>query len=496
MSKKSETWEKLLGYRTDQTGAIFWLVKVEELGDVWKPDADVKDHKDWENLSLGQRHQLRQTQQREPQSPHRFSLDNLSNPFSRPNSPTPPASPNTAPDLPGGDAVKEGYSKDGTTYTVLSDNQFQFWDAAGNEINYCEGQVLFSKGDSGHRQRGALLSRMSWRQKRLPIGPLLWPEKCYAFTNEENPERLVCFGPYLDLGKTAKKSKKKKPQQGTRFVLVLRRVKDVETPYQLCLFRISMIDCDHPFQLIDSKEWDEHLSYLLPYSFDVSAKLLKGLFEGKTLTKQAEEEAKKVGENGRPTYQPTEAELECGLWKVGTHKWWCRCGFCKNARGKVYETAGVSYPTLQPGSQAAEWFKLSETFGKQYPNLAGLIQAFALSGFAGGPPQQPMVNPLTGGTNAGQQGQPSPYFPWPQQINQPGGAPFQPQQFYQQQAPAGWQPQPYQPYQHSVTQPYQPQQGDGGLSAFLAHSQQQTSSYVAHAQSQSANFINYLANQR
>eukprot|EP00808_Paulinella_micropora_P013890 g52597.t1 len=230
MSKKSETWKKLLGYRTDQTGAIFWLVKVEELGDVWKPDADVKDYKDWENLSLGQRHQLRQTQQsileQRPQSPHRFSLDNLSNPFSRPKSPTPPASPNTAPDLPGGDAVKEGYSKDGTTYTVLSDNQFQFWDAAGNDITYCEGQVLFSKGDSGHRQRGALLSRMSWRQKRLPT---------------ENPERLVCFGPYLDLGKTAKKSKKKKPQQGTRFVLVLRRVKDFETPYQLCLFRISMI---------------------------------------------------------------------------------------------------------------------------------------------------------------------------------------------------------------------------------------------------------------
>eukprot|EP00808_Paulinella_micropora_P013892 g52601.t1 len=48
----------------------------------------------------------------------------------------------------------------------------------------------------------------------------------------------------------------------------------------------------------------------------------------------------------------------------------------------------------------------------------------------------------------------------------------------------------------TVTQPYQPQQGDGGLSAFLAHSQQQTSSYLAHAQSQSANFINYLANQR
>eukprot|EP00808_Paulinella_micropora_P023377 g44939.t1 len=202
---------------------------------------------------------------------------------------------------------------------------------------------------------------MSWRQKRLPTGPLLWPEKCYAFTNEENPERLVCFCPYLDLGKTAKKSKKKKPQQGTRFVLVLRRVKDFETPYQLCLFRISMIDCDHPFQLIDSKEWDEHLSYLLPYSFDVSAKLLKGLFEGKTLTKQAEEEAKKVGRKRvaaekaglalaslftaggaeaeqeseeetqpstqtrlpkgsvrrRPTYQPTEAELECGLWRSG-----------------------------------------------------------------------------------------------------------------------------------------------------------------------------------
>eukprot|EP00808_Paulinella_micropora_P004680 g19370.t1 len=60
---------------------------------------------------------------------------------SAPSSPTPP--------LPDGDAVKEGFSQDRLFFTVMSGEQYQFWDDKGNEISSCKGSTIFSKIKQG-----------------------------------------------------------------------------------------------------------------------------------------------------------------------------------------------------------------------------------------------------------------------------------------------------------------------------------------------------------
>eukprot|EP00808_Paulinella_micropora_P026959 g74350.t1 len=71
---------------------------------------------------------------------------------SAPSSPTPP--------LPDCDAVKEGFSQDRLFFTVMSGEQYQFWDDKGNEISSCKGSTIFSKDKTGMKNIGVLLSRM------------------------------------------------------------------------------------------------------------------------------------------------------------------------------------------------------------------------------------------------------------------------------------------------------------------------------------------------
>eukprot|EP00808_Paulinella_micropora_P028839 g26666.t1 len=153
----------------------------------------------------------------------------------------------STPPLPNlGDAfpVKPGFSKDKLKYTALSTEQFQFWDEKGAEVNSCDGDTIFSKNSGGHKTIGVLLLRMSWRQKKLPTGALLWPERCYAVTIEAEP--IVVVGPYGDLGKVSK-MKLASVLIKDRKLLVLRRVKNFPTPYQLCLMKFSLLDCEQLF---------------------------------------------------------------------------------------------------------------------------------------------------------------------------------------------------------------------------------------------------------
>eukprot|EP00808_Paulinella_micropora_P021908 g29170.t1 len=128
-------------------------------------------------------------------------------------------------------------------------------------------------------------------KKKLPTGALLWPERCYAVTIEGEP--IVVVGPYGDLGKVSK-MKLASVLIKDRKLLVLRRVKNFPTPYQLCLMKFSLLDCKQPSDPIEDNEWDaKFLSYMTPYASDLPAKDLVKLFEMQS------QEQQKEGEGGK-----------------------------------------------------------------------------------------------------------------------------------------------------------------------------------------------------
>eukprot|EP00808_Paulinella_micropora_P000370 g41224.t1 len=219
---------------------------------------------------------------------------------------------------------------------------------------------------------------------------------------------------------------------------------------------------------IDDASWDqEFVCYLAPYASELPAKQLKPLLEMKSFAKQdAEAEKNKEKERKKraagqkaleaiklsikgdelgglsdedeeiqqeeptpkgqpgpqgwvrrpPSYELTEEELACGLWKIGTHKWWCQCGFCKKARGKVYENKLEPMPPILPGLKQAEWIAVARKSGSQYPNLSAMLTSMIIgsppsgsppsgSPPSGFPPNQPSSN--FGPPTSGYEGQQS-----------------------------------------------------------------------------------------
>eukprot|EP00808_Paulinella_micropora_P004679 g19372.t1 len=183
----------------------------------------------------------------------------------------------------------------------------------------------------------------------------------------EGGERVIAVGPYGNFGKASKMSKKKPKIDHS--LLVLREVKGL-TEFRLCLMKVGLVDMDIPFERIDDASWDqEFVCYLAPYASELPAKQLKPLLEMKSFAEQdAEAEKNKEKERKKwaagqkaletiklsikgdelgglsdedeeiqqeepapkgqpspqgwvrrpPSYEPTEEELACGLWKIGT----------------------------------------------------------------------------------------------------------------------------------------------------------------------------------
>eukprot|EP00808_Paulinella_micropora_P024548 g6086.t1 len=330
---------KLICYRKDEASSIFWLLQQEDKKQVWKPDAEMTRHAEWVALSsrisipndfvLGEVIISRSTGT-SPHSPKSPSLDLTLHPSSKKAKPAPkfatkleggwslladkaaeaPSPPHSQtqstsppPSPPKSVSSPKSPSKASKSLSLTLDDDaydstpplpnlgdafpFQFWDEKGAAVNSCDGDTIFSKNSGGHKTMGVFLSHMSWRQKKLPTGALLWPERCYAVTIEAEP--IVVVGPYGDLGKVSK-MKLASVLIKNRKLLVLRWVKNFPTPYQLCLMKFSLLDCEQPFDPIEDNEWDaKFLSYMTPYASDLPAKDLVKLFEMQSQEQQKKE---------------------------------------------------------------------------------------------------------------------------------------------------------------------------------------------------------------
>eukprot|EP00808_Paulinella_micropora_P010513 g67855.t1 len=339
------------------------------------------------------------------------------------------------------DIIKPGFSADRLHFTVLSHEQYQFWDSGGNEAKYCKGRLSLLEIALG------------------PDGALIWPEKCFAFLNknelkpDEPAEEVIVFGPVGILGKASKL--KKSCKVGER-KLGIEKSGWFSHPMQLCLMRFCLLDLDVPFRQIEDSQFEaEYLGYITPYASDLPAKELKPLFKMKSFAERmreaAEKEAKEAKKQAKqrqaalktaarlaemsettlgdeegegtdeddqesevkavsknkpepeqgwvrrpPPYTPTDDEIKCGLWKVGNHKWYCICAFCYNARLKYYDS--VKAAAVNPANKAytqevQRLAKACRQQGRDFQKLHSLLEHFGAASVASLCKQPPANSP-------------------------------------------------------------------------------------------------------